>query len=69
MSDSHVELVAWRDRAFAESSKNINATFIATDSKIIKTIEAYIKISMKLNSPWQFKIFENTEDARKWLSC
>ena len=69
ISDIRTELVAGYDWAASENNKSIKAAFIATDANILRVIKLYIRISMALESTWEFKIFDNIEDARQWVSC
>lgn len=45
----------------------LQCAFVASNIEIIKQIKRYIKMSIKLNSSWQFCIFSSLKNAEKWI--
>lgn len=54
--------------AISKYNKKIKGAFVAQNTYLIELTEEYIHNSRELNSPWELMIFDNVEDARKWVA-
>ena len=68
ISDIHAELIAATDWAATEHNQKVKGAMIVKDAGIQNLMELYIKTSKEFESSWQFKIFDNLEEARQWVS-
>ncbi|MEJ2142238.1 MAG: hypothetical protein P8Y24_07760 [Gammaproteobacteria bacterium] len=65
ISPKDIKIIAAIDIAAALSNPHIYIAQVATDPQIEKLNELYSSVAGK--SPYPTKVFNNLEDARKWL--
>jgi len=65
-SDKEVNVIAKLEMHASVWNKKIKAVHITKDPDLIRKIKLY-ETQLK-GSGWQFMIFDNLEDARKWVS-
>lgn len=59
--------IAVDDAAFSRKVRNVKVAMIVDNPEFRKIAEKYILLSWKLNSSWQFRIYETEREAREWL--
>ncbi len=74
---SETEILEWPEMDIVETSANdvgasrvvekIKLAFVIRKEEIYRKIQKYIEISRKLDTNWEFRIFDNIEDARSWV--
>ena len=68
MSSVQVDITAVRDMAISLKKDRLKCAFVATEQMIINQLQHYLEKSLLLRSQWQLALFENVEQARKWLT-
>jgi hypothetical protein len=49
--------------------KDIKVALVATDQKIIKLCEHFIKLSSQVNPTWETRLFGGIQSARDWVTA
>jgi len=52
----------------SQYNKNVKGAFVINDSTLKILVQTYIQESKKMESTWVFMMFENRDEARKWVS-
>lgn len=60
-------LAAIFSKSINEYNKKMKGAFIVHDSGLQALVQEYINHSDALGSTWTFMLFDNIEDARKWV--
>lgn len=68
LSENEVDVPASLDTITTSYKPTMKGAFVAGDKGVRGGIERYIKTSLELGSTWKFKLFENIQDARKWVA-
>ena len=55
------------DNIASQYSPDVKVATVATESHAIEFTQRYIDESIRFGSPWQFKIFNNLDDALNWV--
>lgn len=55
------------DLGASRTNKNISGALVANEGHVYDSCNNYIKMSKKLNTTWELKIFKDNESALKWL--
>lgn len=68
VEEDDANLAAIFNASMESHVKNIKGAYVINDKFIRTLINKYIKNIEKLGSTWTFMIFDNLEDARKWIA-
>ncbi len=49
--------------------KNIKVALVARDQQIIELCQHFIQLFTSINASWEFKIFDNMQEARNWITA
>lgn len=60
-------LAAIFSKLINDYNKNMKGAFVVHDSGLQALVKEYINHSDELGSTWAFMLFDNIEDARKWV--
>lgn len=66
-SERDIYIIATLEKQASRWNKNLKVAHIANDPEIINAIRSY-ELNMR-ESGWEFGLFDNLEDARKWVSA
>lgn len=67
VEDEHIAKIAGFDIGASITSPNLKVAFVTSDQYVKDLCQKYIDISLKANTTWEFKIFEDMESARNWV--
>jgi len=62
-----INKIAAFDKGASESLRKMQVAIICVQEEDIKAAKHYIQMSKRLNSSWQFAIFDDLPSAHKWL--
>jgi len=68
LDEFSVEAVAAMDFAESLSVRNVKVAFVISVPGIKEAINKYIELAVKLQTSWSFKIFDDINSAREWVS-
>ncbi|MAT97040.1 MAG: hypothetical protein CL608_07855 [Anaerolineaceae bacterium] len=68
-SERDIKMIAAYDIGAARVIKNLKVAFVVVDKEFTDKLEKYMDISRKLNSSWQFKGFQDMNNARAWIDA
>ena len=68
VEDTDITKIAALDIGASVTLPNLKVAFVTSDQYVKTLCEKYIELSRVANETWQFKIFEDIESARRWVS-
>lgn len=67
-TDEDADLAAIFGKVMTSYKRTIYGAFVATNDHARSQAEKYIAYSKKLESSWEFKVFDNVTSAREWIN-
>lgn len=67
IDDKHITTIAAFDIGATYSIPRLKLAFVTQDPYVKALCQQYIEIVKKSNDRWDFMIFEDMKDARKWV--
>ena len=67
-NDADIQKIAAFDAGSSMSIPLLKVALVTDDQHIKSLCEKYIHYSQRLNSTWKFKICEDMQNAREWVS-
>jgi hypothetical protein len=68
INDRDLEDIAASDFGGSFSIKRLKVALVTDNVSVRNLCEQYISIKRNLKSPWSYFIFDDIENARKWIS-
>lgn len=66
VTDIDAEEIAYTDFAASHYKRNMKAAFITQNPGLAKLTKLYIETMNGLRCPWENRLFDNVEEARRW---
>jgi len=67
-NDTDIQIIAAFDAGSSVSIPLLKVALVTDDQHVKSLCEKYIYYSQRLNSTWKFKICDNIQNAREWVS-
>jgi hypothetical protein len=68
VEDTDIIKIAGFDIGASVTVPNLKVAFVTRDQYVKALCQKYIDLSIQANKTWKFKIFEDRESARDWVS-
>lgn len=68
VDDTDITKIAALDIGASVAIPNLKVAFVTSDEYVKALCEKYIELSQVANETWEFKIFEDMQSARRWVS-
>lgn len=69
INDADIQTIAALDAGASMSIPSLKVALVTNDQHVKSLCQKYIDFSRLLNSTWMFKICEDMQNAREWVSA